>query len=115
MSKEMLKNLIDIIAEDDIDTIFKVLIRFIPEDEPLPDEIEAIAAANTKAALYTGNPDTSIHDLHSVSFSRCKISPPGIFIPIFKEEDTMKIEKLPSGSYRNRKMYRGKMYCLPVR
>lgn len=46
MSKEMLKNLIDIIAEDDIDTIFKVLIRFIPEDEPLPDEIEAIAAAN---------------------------------------------------------------------
>lgn len=46
MSKEMLKNLIDIIAEDDIDTIFKVLIRFIPEDEPLPDEIEAIAVAN---------------------------------------------------------------------
>lgn len=46
MSKEMLKNLIDIIAEDDIDTIFKVLIRFVPEDEPLPDEIEAIEAAN---------------------------------------------------------------------
>lgn len=42
----MLKNLIDIIAEDDIDTIFKVLIRFVPEDEPLPDEIEAIEAAN---------------------------------------------------------------------
>lgn len=46
MSKEMLKNLIDIIAEDDIDTIFKVLIRFVPEDEPLPDEIQAIEAAN---------------------------------------------------------------------
>lgn len=46
MSKEMLKNLIDIIAEDDVDTIFKVLIRFVPEDEPLPDEIGAIGAAN---------------------------------------------------------------------
>lgn len=46
MSKEMLKNLIDIISEDDIDTIFKVLIRFVPEDEPLPDEIAAIEAAN---------------------------------------------------------------------
>lgn len=46
MSKETLKNLIDIIADDDIDTIFKVLIRFVPEDEPLPDEIEAIEAAN---------------------------------------------------------------------
>lgn len=46
MSKEMLKNLIDVIAEDDVDTIFKILIRFIPEDEPLPDEIKAIEAAN---------------------------------------------------------------------
>lgn len=50
MSKEMLKNLIDIIADDDVDTIFKVLIRFIPEDEPLPDEIEAIEAANRDIA-----------------------------------------------------------------
>lgn len=46
MNKEMLKNLIDIIEDDDIDTIFKVLIRFVPEDEPLPDEIEAIEVAN---------------------------------------------------------------------
>lgn len=33
-----------------------------------------------------------------------------IFIPIFKEDDTMKIEKLPSGSYRIRKMYKGQAY-----
>lgn len=46
MSKEMLKNLIDIIAEDNIDTIFKVLIRFVPEDEPFPDKIKVIEATN---------------------------------------------------------------------
>ncbi len=50
MSKEMLKNLIDVISDDDVDTIFKVLIRFVPEDEPLPDEIEAIEAANKSIA-----------------------------------------------------------------
>lgn len=45
MSKEAVKNLVDMIPEKDIDTIYKVLIRFIPEDEPLPDEIEAISEA----------------------------------------------------------------------
>lgn len=50
MSKEVLKNLIDIISDDDVDTIFKVLIRFVPEDDPLPDEIEAIEAANKDIA-----------------------------------------------------------------
>ncbi len=48
MSKEALKELIDVIDESDLDTIFQVLIRFVPEDEPLPDEIEAIAAAAPK-------------------------------------------------------------------
>lgn len=46
MSKDTLKDLIDIIDDSDIDTIFKVLIRFVPEDEPLPDEIAAIEQAN---------------------------------------------------------------------
>lgn len=35
-----------------------------------------------------------------------------IFIPIFKEDDTMKIEKRASGSYRVRKMYKGQMYTV---
>lgn len=35
-----------------------------------------------------------------------------IFIPIFKEDNTMKIEKLPSGSYRIRKMYKGQTYTV---
>lgn len=35
-----------------------------------------------------------------------------IFILNFKGDDTMKIEKLPSGSYRIRKMYKGKTYTV---
>lgn len=50
MSKEILKGLIDLIDEKDTDTLFKVLIRFVPEDEPLPDEIEAIKRANKSIA-----------------------------------------------------------------
>ncbi len=45
MSREAIKNLVDMIPEDDIETIYRVLIRFVPEDEPLPDEIEAIREA----------------------------------------------------------------------
>ncbi len=45
MSREAIKNLVDMIPEKDIDTIYKVLIRFVPEDEPLPDELEAIREA----------------------------------------------------------------------
>lgn len=50
MSKEMLKELIDIIDDNDVETIFRVLIRFVPEDEPLSDELAAIANANISIA-----------------------------------------------------------------
>lgn len=33
------------IPEKDIETIYKVLIRFVQEDEPTPDELQAIAEA----------------------------------------------------------------------
>lgn len=46
MSRETIKNMINFIPEEDIDTIYKVLIRFIPEDKPSQDEIEAIEEAN---------------------------------------------------------------------
>ena len=46
MSKEALKNIIDLVPDEDIETIYKVVIRFIPEDKPEPDELEAIAEAN---------------------------------------------------------------------
>ena len=39
--------------------------------------------------------------------------PPGcFFIHFFKEDDTMKIEKLPSSSHRIRKIYKGKTYTV---
>lgn len=50
MSKQDLKNLIDLLPEDDTDTIYKVLIKFIPEDDPLPDEIEIIERGKKEIA-----------------------------------------------------------------
>ncbi len=45
MEREAVKNLIDMIPDEDIEIIYRVLVRFIPEDKPLPDELEAIAEA----------------------------------------------------------------------
>ena len=42
MSKEMLKNLIELVPEEDIEVLYKVIIKFIPEAVPESDEIEAI-------------------------------------------------------------------------
>ena len=42
MSKEMLKNLIELVPDEDVETLYKVVIKFIPEVEPEPDEITAI-------------------------------------------------------------------------
>lgn len=53
MSKEMLKGLIELVPEEDIETIYKVVVKFIPEDEPLPDEIKAIERAN-KSIIENG-------------------------------------------------------------
>ena len=40
-----LKNIIDLVPDEDIDTIYRVVVKFIPEDKPEPDELEAIAEA----------------------------------------------------------------------
>jgi hypothetical protein len=50
MSKEMLKGLIELVPEEDIETLYKVVVKFIPEEAPLPDEVEAIARANKSIA-----------------------------------------------------------------
>ena len=42
MSKEMLKNLIELVPEKDIDTLYRVIIKFVPEVIPEPEELEAI-------------------------------------------------------------------------
>ena len=50
MSKEMLKGMIELVPDEDVETIYKVIVKFIPEDAPLPDEIEAIERANKSIA-----------------------------------------------------------------
>ncbi|HJB01945.1 MAG TPA: hypothetical protein H9780_12395 [Candidatus Mediterraneibacter merdavium] len=45
MSRDTIKYLVDMIPEKDIETIYRVLIRFVPEDEATPEEIAAIAEA----------------------------------------------------------------------
>ena len=45
MSKEVIKGLIDLIPEEDIETIYKVIIKFIPEVTPTPEEVRAILEA----------------------------------------------------------------------
>ena len=50
VSKETLKGLIDLIDDADMETIFRVLVRFVPEDKPLPDEVESIGKANKSIA-----------------------------------------------------------------
>lgn len=52
MSREMLKNLIELVPEEDVDVLFRVIVKFIPEDEPLPDEIEAILEAKRDIAVH---------------------------------------------------------------
>lgn len=42
MSRDALRNLIEMVPEEDIEVLYKVIIKFIPEDKPERDEIEAI-------------------------------------------------------------------------
>ena len=44
-TRQRLHTLVDMVEEKGLDTLYNVLIRFIPEAEPLPDEIAAHAAA----------------------------------------------------------------------
>ena len=52
MSRELLKGLIDLIDESDTETIFRILVRFVPEEKVLPDEIEAIKRANESIEIH---------------------------------------------------------------
>ncbi len=51
--KKTIKYLVDLIPEKDIETIYKVLIRFVPEDEPTEDELQAIAEAKVDKSPTT--------------------------------------------------------------
>lgn len=47
MSKAILHNLIDMLNEADTETIYNVLVKFVPAAAPSDDEIEAIKQAET--------------------------------------------------------------------
>lgn len=57
MSREMLKGLIDLVPDEDIETIYKVVIKFIPEVEPESDEIETIMEAKADKSLTISHED----------------------------------------------------------
>ena len=42
VNRQQLHNIIDVVDSKALDLLYQVLIKFIPEDEPSPDEIEAI-------------------------------------------------------------------------
>lgn len=42
MSKEALKELINLVPDNDIEILYKVVLKFIPEEKPDADEIRAI-------------------------------------------------------------------------
>ena len=43
ISRQHLHALVDMVEESGLATLYNVMIRFIPEDDATPDEIEAIA------------------------------------------------------------------------
>ncbi len=45
MSRNTLRNLIDLVDERELDTVYKILIRFVREEAILPDEAESLEAA----------------------------------------------------------------------
>ena len=50
MSRNALRSLVDLLDERELDTVYKILVRFIREDAILPDEAESLAAARQDRA-----------------------------------------------------------------
>ncbi len=60
MSKETLKNLIELVPENDIDVLYRVIVKFIPEEKPEPDEVEALLEGRKDSAENGTIPHESI-------------------------------------------------------
>lgn len=45
MGKAVLHNLVDMLSENDTETIYNVLIKFVPGVKPYEDEVEAVKRA----------------------------------------------------------------------
>ena len=59
ITRQQLHLLVDSVEEKGLETLFNVMIRFIPEDLPLPDELEshAIAAEQYRRGDYVRHED----------------------------------------------------------
>lgn len=57
MNREIVKSMIDLVPIEDIDTIYKFIVKFIPEDEPTEDEIKAIREANADTSSTISHED----------------------------------------------------------
>jgi hypothetical protein len=49
-TRQQLHTLVDMVDESGLDTLYNVMVRFIPEDDALPDEVEALRAADKEIA-----------------------------------------------------------------
>lgn len=45
MSRDTLRGLVEIVDEKEIDTVCRILLKFVEEDAAMPDEVEAIREA----------------------------------------------------------------------
>lgn len=61
MSKEMLKNLIERVPEKDIDTLYRVIVKFVPEVILEPEELDAIRAGREDRAVNGTIPHEAIN------------------------------------------------------
>ena len=50
-TRQRLHTLVDLVEEKGLETLYNVMIRFVPEVEPLPDEIAAHAKATEEYRL----------------------------------------------------------------
>lgn len=61
MSRETLKSLIELVPNDDIDVLYRVIVKFIPEDTPTLEEVKAIEEANKSIAEHGTVPHDAIN------------------------------------------------------
>lgn len=59
MNRQALHALVDIVDDTEIETLYRVLIKFVPEDTPTFDEIKAINEAHSqlKKGEYVSHED----------------------------------------------------------
>jgi len=50
MSRDTLHSLVDIVDEKEIETVYRILLKFVEEDVAAPDEVEAIRQARQEIA-----------------------------------------------------------------